>query len=86
MSDNPNDNEGDQNKGESVDDLDLPLLDFSIIAVATDNFSSENKIGEGGFGPVYRVINSPSLMYKHLTYSHSKKYPIYLHMMKCREN
>ncbi|KAI9079160.1 hypothetical protein K1719_038886 [Acacia pycnantha] len=54
MTDNPNDNEGDQDRGESVDDLDLPLLDFSTIVVATDNFSSENKIGEGGFGPVYR--------------------------------
>ncbi|KAL2327906.1 hypothetical protein Fmac_021333 [Flemingia macrophylla] len=37
-----------------VDDLDLPLLDLSIIIAATKNFSDENKIGEGGFGPVYR--------------------------------
>ncbi|KAK7262682.1 hypothetical protein RJT34_30257 [Clitoria ternatea] len=36
-----------------VNDLDLPLLDMSIIIVATNNFSVENKIGEGGFGPVY---------------------------------
>ncbi|KAK7405114.1 hypothetical protein VNO78_06310 [Psophocarpus tetragonolobus] len=36
-----------------VDDLDLPLLDFSIVMAATDNFSEVNKIGEGGFGPVY---------------------------------
>ncbi|KAK7312921.1 hypothetical protein VNO77_37175 [Canavalia gladiata] len=36
-----------------VDDLDLPLLDLSIIITATNNFSDENKIGEGGFGPVY---------------------------------
>ncbi|KAL3016936.1 hypothetical protein AAZX31_06G244500 [Glycine max] len=36
-----------------VDDLDLPLLDLSIILAATDNFSEVNKIGEGGFGPVY---------------------------------
>ncbi|PIN20582.1 Serine/threonine protein kinase [Handroanthus impetiginosus] len=27
---------------------------FAQIAVATDNFSSENKLGEGGFGPVYK--------------------------------
>lgn len=39
-----------------VDDLDLPLLDLSIILAATDNFSEVNKIGEGGFGPVYWVI------------------------------
>ncbi|PIN20579.1 Serine/threonine protein kinase [Handroanthus impetiginosus] len=27
---------------------------FAQIAAATDNFSSENKLGEGGFGPVYK--------------------------------
>ncbi|KEH30777.1 Serine/Threonine kinase family protein [Medicago truncatula] len=36
-----------------IDDLDLPLLDLSTIITATDNFSEKNKIGEGGFGPVY---------------------------------
>lgn len=35
-------------------DLQLPMLDFSIIADATDNFSNENKLGEGDFGPVYK--------------------------------
>ncbi|KAJ1441967.1 putative serine/threonine-protein kinase [Sesbania bispinosa] len=36
-----------------VDHLDLPLFDFQTIIIATDNFSEKNKIGEGGFGPVY---------------------------------
>lgn len=36
---------------------DLPLMDLSSIHAATSNFSKENKLGEGGFGPVYRVIN-----------------------------
>ncbi|RDY05071.1 G-type lectin S-receptor-like serine/threonine-protein kinase, partial [Mucuna pruriens] len=44
----------DQNRGGTEDDLDLPLLDLSTIVTATDNFSIENKIGEGGFGPVYK--------------------------------
>ncbi|KAL6909784.1 hypothetical protein ACP4OV_001443 [Aristida adscensionis] len=35
-------------------DLDLPLIPLEEILVATDNFSLENKIGEGGFGPVYK--------------------------------
>ncbi|KAK1359441.1 Receptor-like serine/threonine-protein kinase [Heracleum sosnowskyi] len=35
-------------------DLDLPLLDFKQIAKATDNFSLNNKLGEGGFGTVYK--------------------------------
>jgi hypothetical protein len=30
-------------------------LSFSQIKSATDNFSTENKLGEGGFGPVYKV-------------------------------
>ncbi|KAL3733645.1 hypothetical protein ACJRO7_023072 [Eucalyptus globulus] len=36
------------------DDFDLPLYDFATIAAATDNFSSRNMIGQGGFGPVYK--------------------------------
>ncbi|XP_057247783.1 G-type lectin S-receptor-like serine/threonine-protein kinase At4g27290 isoform X2 [Beta vulgaris subsp. vulgaris] len=34
----------------------LPLFDISLIAQATNNFSDENRIGEGGFGPVYKGI------------------------------
>lgn len=37
-------------------DFELPLFDLSTISRATDNFSLNNKIGEGGFGPVYKVI------------------------------
>ncbi|XP_049396451.1 G-type lectin S-receptor-like serine/threonine-protein kinase At1g61370 [Solanum stenotomum] len=36
------------------DSSDLPLLDFAKLATATDNFSEINKIGAGGFGPVYK--------------------------------
>jgi hypothetical protein len=31
-------------------------FDFGTIRVATDNFSEENKLGQGGFGAVYKVI------------------------------
>lgn len=31
------------------------FLSFKSIAMATNNFSIENKLGEGGFGPVYKV-------------------------------
>ena len=37
---------------------DLPLFDFSTIAAATNNFSIENKLGEGGFGSVLKVVIS----------------------------
>ena len=38
-----------------MDDLDVQLFDLFTIATATNDFSAENKIGEGGFGPVYKV-------------------------------
>ncbi|KAJ6846616.1 receptor-like serine/threonine-protein kinase SD1-8 [Iris pallida] len=34
-------------------DLELPLFDLTTIVAATDNFSASNKLGEGGFGPVF---------------------------------
>ncbi|KAJ8527142.1 hypothetical protein K7X08_029619 [Anisodus acutangulus] len=33
---------------------DLKIFSFGFILAATYNFSSENKLGEGGFGPVYK--------------------------------
>ncbi|ONI12980.1 hypothetical protein PRUPE_4G195400 [Prunus persica] len=42
------------NEGEPEEDLELPLFDLPTVASATENFSSDNKLGEGGFGPVYR--------------------------------
>ncbi|XP_071730179.1 G-type lectin S-receptor-like serine/threonine-protein kinase At4g27290 [Rutidosis leptorrhynchoides] len=49
--------DGDDDGNEySKDDLELPLIDFSILRKATDNFSENNKLGEGGFGPVYKGV------------------------------
>nr|GMC53535.1 G-type lectin S-receptor-like serine/threonine-protein kinase At4g27290 [Ipomoea batatas] len=36
------------------EDCDLPLFTLETLVSATNNFSSDNLIGEGGFGPVYK--------------------------------
>jgi len=43
------------NTKQRKEDLDLTTFDLSILVKATENFSSNNKLGEGGFGPVYKV-------------------------------
>ncbi|KAK6132614.1 hypothetical protein DH2020_033644 [Rehmannia glutinosa] len=35
-------------------DLELPVFKLATIMAATNNFSRENIVGEGGFGPVYK--------------------------------
>ncbi|XP_022727428.1 G-type lectin S-receptor-like serine/threonine-protein kinase At4g03230 [Durio zibethinus] len=35
-------------------DIDVPNFDLESILVATDNFAEANKLGQGGFGPVYK--------------------------------
>ncbi|OEL36036.1 Receptor-like serine/threonine-protein kinase SD1-8 [Dichanthelium oligosanthes] len=49
----PRSKEGSEGKGHG-DDLELPVYDYETIAKATEGFSTENKLGEGGFGPVYK--------------------------------
>ncbi|CAL5402222.1 unnamed protein product [Camellia sinensis] len=38
------------------EDIELPLFNLVTITKATDNFAINNKLGEGGFGPVYKGI------------------------------
>ncbi|KAH0671924.1 hypothetical protein KY284_023011 [Solanum tuberosum] len=40
------------------DDIEVPFFSFESILVATDDFSEQNKLGQGGFGPVYKGIFS----------------------------
>ncbi|THG20319.1 hypothetical protein TEA_029454 [Camellia sinensis var. sinensis] len=35
-------------------DAELPFFSFTSVSAATASFSPENKLGEGGFGPVYK--------------------------------
>lgn len=43
------------------EDLDLPHYDFTTLAKATNDFSFNNFLGEGGYGPVYKVTHSALL-------------------------
>ncbi|KAI3734757.1 hypothetical protein L6452_14235 [Arctium lappa] len=36
--------------------IEVPLFSLSTISKATNNFSINNKLGEGGFGPVYKGV------------------------------
>ncbi|KAM3206089.1 hypothetical protein ACQJBY_061645 [Aegilops geniculata] len=48
---------------EDIQDIKSVLLDPSVIRIATSNFSEENKLGEGGFGQVYKVIQQQTRYY-----------------------
>ncbi|RDX99967.1 Pentatricopeptide repeat-containing protein, partial [Mucuna pruriens] len=41
-------------EGNQLSGAELPLFNFSCVVLATNNFSEENKLGQGGFGPVYK--------------------------------
>ncbi|KAI9071340.1 hypothetical protein K1719_046699 [Acacia pycnantha] len=59
-----------RNSSESeMDELELPLFDFNTISTATNNFSEENKLGEGGFGIVYkgRLMEGQEIAVKRLS-------------------
>ncbi|KAL9444259.1 hypothetical protein AB3S75_017442 [Citrus x aurantiifolia] len=47
----------------------LPLFSFASVSASTNNFSAENKLGEGGFGPVYKgeLLNGQEVAVKRLS-------------------
>ncbi|XP_076908664.1 G-type lectin S-receptor-like serine/threonine-protein kinase At4g27290 [Bidens hawaiensis] len=48
--------------------MELPLLSFSTVAQSTASFSPDNKLGEGGFGPVYKgVLDGKEIAVKRLS-------------------
>ncbi|KAK9681737.1 hypothetical protein RND81_10G024500 [Saponaria officinalis] len=43
-------------EAKNADDVELPIFDIYSMAYATDNFSDANKLGQGGFGSVYKGV------------------------------
>jgi len=43
-------------RGDDISTTESLQYDFSTIRAATNNFSDANMLGQGGFGPVYKVI------------------------------
>lgn len=48
---------------EDGEGIDVPFFDFDSIIAATDGFSDYNKLGQGGYGPVYKVIQELVLFF-----------------------
>ena len=49
-------------EGQFVSSEDLPFMDLDTIEAATGNFSDSNKLGQGGFGAVYKVSCKVALL------------------------
>ncbi|KAH6824294.1 hypothetical protein C2S53_011791 [Perilla frutescens var. hirtella] len=50
-------------------EFDLPMFSYASVSAATNNFSPQNKLGEGGFGPVYKgtLLNGQEIALKRLS-------------------
>lgn len=43
-------------EGDLISSDELLFMTLAVIKAATDDFSDTNKLGQGGFGAVYKVI------------------------------
>ncbi|KAL4619328.1 hypothetical protein ACB092_06G071000 [Castanea dentata] len=61
----------DQNTEGQSEDIEVPFFSLTTIAIATDNFSNNYKLGEGGFGIVYKgtLTNGQEIAVKRLSRS-----------------
>ncbi|XP_058730928.1 G-type lectin S-receptor-like serine/threonine-protein kinase RKS1 isoform X2 [Vicia villosa] len=63
------DSSGEENGAQSNTHPNLPFFSFRTITTATRNFSHENKLGQGGFGSVYKgcLVNGQEIAVKRLS-------------------
>ncbi|KAL0012597.1 hypothetical protein SO802_007705 [Lithocarpus litseifolius] len=64
--------EAQSNHSDNLDQVkvqELPLFNFEKLACATDNFHLSNKLGQGGFGPVYwgKLLDGQEIAIKRLS-------------------
>ncbi|XP_022717381.1 G-type lectin S-receptor-like serine/threonine-protein kinase At4g27290 [Durio zibethinus] len=62
---------GTNNEGQEEEGMELQTFDIAVIAKATNDFSNDNKLGEGGFGSVYRgnLLDGQEIAVKRLSRS-----------------
>ncbi|RWR88286.1 cysteine-rich receptor-like protein kinase 10 isoform X2 [Cinnamomum micranthum f. kanehirae] len=60
--------------GSQGENQELPFIDFGTIQHSTNNFSSENKLGQGGFGTVYKgmLVDGKQIAVKRLSIGSSQ--------------
>ncbi|WRX27041.1 Gnk2-homologous domain - like 10 [Theobroma cacao] len=61
-------------EGELVTSQEFPFLDLPTIRAATDDFSDSNRLGQGGFGTVFKVSKSYDLLFRKVYYDLSFVY------------
>ncbi|KAJ9542966.1 hypothetical protein OSB04_029472 [Centaurea solstitialis] len=67
------------------DDLELNFISLSKVVKATNNFSIDNKLGEGGFGPVYKGVleNGQEIAVKKLSETSQQGYEEFYNEVVC---
>nr|XP_027095571.1 G-type lectin S-receptor-like serine/threonine-protein kinase At4g27290 [Coffea arabica] len=67
------------------EDVELPLFELKTIIQATDNFSRDNKLGEGGFGPVYKgtLVGGQEIAVKRLSQNSTQGLDEFKNEVKC---
>ncbi|XP_050218661.2 G-type lectin S-receptor-like serine/threonine-protein kinase At4g27290 [Mercurialis annua] len=67
------------------EDIELPHFDFIVVARATNNFSLDGMLGEGGFGPVYKGMlrDGQEVAVKRLSKESRQGFHEFMNELKC---